>query len=932
MTPPQSEHVFKSTSNAALSLRGSCVKSAIKRRPRALHLRGIIVVPVMMKNRTEAVMKTRVAVTAFLALVLMGIVTLVSCEKKAPEQAQQGSGTAPAQTEERVEKNPDRNAYFGEEHIHTSWSMDAWLMGNRLTDPDDALKYAQGQTIKHPMGYDIKIETPMDFMGVTDHSEYVGITAAANTPGSAVSKMPEAQPLILKNPNDPAEIQRAFTYLVGLNSGPPVKAFMSPAVAGSIWKKNNDIADANNHPGKFTAFCSYEWTSMPNYRNLHRNIFFKDCAKVPEMPYSSLDSNHPEDLWKWMDSQRKAGNELLAISHNANLSDGWMYPVDLDSFGRPIDAAWASSRDRNERLVEIKQIKGQSETHPLLSPNDEFASYELFQDGLLGQKPDGGRIDHIQGSFARQAYKDGITMQDVRGYNPYKFGMAGGSDSHNTGSPYRQDNFYGGHAQIDGTPDRRLAGVLAFGTLDVRLENPGGLTGVWAEENTRASLWDAMYRKETFGVSGPHIKVRFFGGWEYNKDILNASDWVHQSYAKGVPMGADLPPLKGTAPTFVVWAVKDPTSGNLDRNQVIKGWTKNGQSFEKIFDVVWSGDRKPDKWSGRVPAIQSTVDLEKATYTNDVGSTELKKVWTDPEFDASLHAFYYARVLEIPTPRWTLIQAVKAGVPPPDVVPLTGQERAWSSPIWYTPSADARKNAPAGMTVTDLKAKGGAALGDAQLKALLVGKAFWVSNNTTGEQFSVYYTTDGDSIAWHIGSGATLPSYVGNPMRNGYQGNTSPYKIEGGKVTVKVAQDPYSMTIYKLGDTYYGARSNEFGYANYEIIESPQFVVNPVTGLLNQFSVELGLNEQQRQQILPFLQDEAKQLGALKKNTTLKPLEKIEQLKQISGAVDTKITPLLDAGQQKKFQAIREENRRKLIEQMGSKVAQKAEAAVKAEM
>ena len=252
---------------------------------------------------------------------------MVSCEKsKAPEQAQQAGGTAPAQTEERVEKNPDRNAYFGEEHIHTSWSVDAWLMGNRVTGPDDALKYAQGQTIKHPLGYDIKIDTPMDFMGVTDHSEYVGITSEANTPGSAVSKMPQAQPLILKDPNDQAEIQRAFTYLVGLNSGPPVQAFMSPAVAGSIWKKNVAIADANNHPGKFTAFCSYEWTSMPNFRNLHRNVFFKDCAKVPEMPYSALDSSHPEDLWNWMDTQRKAGNELLAISHNANLSDGWMYP------------------------------------------------------------------------------------------------------------------------------------------------------------------------------------------------------------------------------------------------------------------------------------------------------------------------------------------------------------------------------------------------------------------------------------------------------------------------------------------------------------------------------------------------------------------------------------------------------------------------------
>ena len=240
---------------------------------------------------------------------------------------------------------------------------------------------------------------------------------------------------------------------------------------------------------------------------------------MPALPFSTLDSWHPEDLWNWMDTQRKAGNELLAISHNANLSDGWMYPIDVDSFGRPIDAAWASSRDRNERLVEIKQIKGQSETHPLLSPNDEFASYEIFS-ALLGLPPDNGRIDHVHGSFARQALKDGITMQDTRGYNPYKFGMAGGSDSHNTGSPYRQDNFFGGHGAPDGTVDRRLAGVMLGDTVDVRLENPGGLTGVWAEENTRASLWDAMYRKETFGVSGPHIKVRFFGGWGYNNNVL----------------------------------------------------------------------------------------------------------------------------------------------------------------------------------------------------------------------------------------------------------------------------------------------------------------------------------------------------------------------------------------------------------------------------
>jgi len=441
-----------------------------------------------------------------------------------------------------------------------------------------------------------------------------------------------------------------------------------------------------------------------------------------------------------------------------------------------------------------------------------------------------------------------------------------------------------------------------------------------------------MYRKETFGVSGPHIKVRFFGGWGYNNDLLNAKDWVHQSYANGVPMGADLPPMKGTAPTFVVWAVKDPTSGNLDRIQMIKGWTKDGQSFEKIFDVAWSGDRKANKWTGRVPALQSTVDLEKATYTNSVGSTELKTVWTDPDFDASLHAFYYARVLEIPTPRWTLIQAVKAGVPPPDVVPLTGQERAWTSPIWYTPSAEARKNAPAGMTVADLKKRGAMALGDAQLKSLVVGKAFWVRNNVTGDQFSISYTAEGQSNVWHVGRSATIASSVGNLIRSGYEGTTTPYKIENGKVVTNISQDPFAVTIYKLGDTYYGARSNEFGYANYEIIPTPQIVINPLDAMINQFSIELGLTEQQKQQIVPFLKQELPQLAALKKNTALSPVQKVEQLRQIGSAVDDKIAPILNPSQQQKFKEIREENRRKLIEELGSKVMQKVESKMKQEM
>jgi hypothetical protein len=305
---------------------------------------------------------------------------------------------------------------------------------------------------------------------------------------------------------------------------------------------------------------------------MHRNVFFKDCAKVPEVPFSSLDSQAPEDLWNWMDGQRRAGNELLAISHNGNLSGGLMYPTEVDFKGRPIDRAWAESRDRNERLTEIKQIKGQSETHPLLSPNDEFANFEVLN-YLLGDPQ--GRFITIGGSYVRQALKGGLAMQDARGYNPYKTGVVGGSDSHNTAVPYRQDNFFGGHGRLDGAVKERMAGHN-FAGMDVRYENPAGLTGVWAEENTRASLFDAMQRKETFATSGPRITLRFFGGWEYGPGTADRRDWVQAAYAGGVAMGGDLPAAKGKAPTFVVWAVKDPTSSNLDRIQVVKGWAKSG--------------------------------------------------------------------------------------------------------------------------------------------------------------------------------------------------------------------------------------------------------------------------------------------------------------------------------------------------------------------
>jgi hypothetical protein len=390
-----------------------------------------------------------------------------------------------------------------------------------------------------------------------------------------------------------------------------------------------------------------------------------------------------------------------------------------------------------------------------------------------------------------------------------------------------------------------------------------------------------------------------------------------------------MPAGRGVAPSFVVWAVKDPTSGSLDRIQIIKGWAKNGQSFEKVYDVAWAGDRKPNPWTGRVPAIRSTVDLAKATYTNDNGATELKEVWTDPDFDASLHAFYYARVLEIPTPRWTLIQAVRAGLPPPDVVPDTGQERAWSSPIWYTPSAEARKGAAPGMTVEQLKQKGATALNDAELKALIVGKAFWIRNEVTGEQASESFTAEGQTTIFHVGRNANVPSGFGPVQRDGYQGTTIPYEIKGGKLVTWLSQDPYAVTIYKLGDSYYGARSNEFGHANYQIIKTPQMAGDPVTDKLNQLSLELGLTAQQKQQIVPFVKEEIPKLEALKANTKLSKEQKVEQLRAIGKSIDEKISPLLNPEQQAKYKAMQEERRRKLIERIGNEALEKAEEEVK---
>ena len=547
--------------------------------------------------------------------------------------------------------------------------------------------------------------------------------------------------------------------------------------------------------------CSYEWTSTPNNLNMHRNIFFKDCAKMPARPFSALDSQTPSDLWAWMDKQRADGNDLLAISHNANVSGGLMYPTAVDMTGRPIDQAWAEARLRNERMVEVKQIKGPSETHPLLSPNDEFANFEILN-FLLGN-PDSAFIT-LGGSFLRQALKDGVAMQQARGFNPYKTGVAGGSDSHNTGVPYRQESFFGGHARLDGTTKERMAG-RNFTGLDVRFENPAGLTGLWAAETTRAALFEAMQRRESFATSGPRMQIRFFAGWNYSPALLTHDDWVAAAYAEGVPMGADMPPPPSTArggetrPGFVVWAVKDPTAANLDRIQIVKGWSKNGQSFEKVYDVVWAGARDIDPNTGKLAPIGSTVDIVKASYDDSIGRTELIGVWHDPDFDPTLDAFYCARALAIPTPRWTTIQARDMGIPVPQMVAAEIQERAWSSPIWYTPGSAERARAEPGQTTADLEKAGASKLDDAALKSLVSDKYLWLRNTVTGAAFKTRWSDDGLFLIMNADPRDPQPSEFGDLARHSNLGEAnSTWSIHNGALVTNFGNRDYSYELCGL--------------------------------------------------------------------------------------------------------------------------------------
>ena len=579
--------------------------------------------------------------------------------------------------------NPLKNVYFGEEHLHTNASADAYIQGNHKNTIDDAFNYNKGNPVKRYLTDEtLQRKTPYDWTAVTDHSEYMGLlNAIGDTPPPVDLNDPIIKGLLS---GDPDKMNAGFSMLAGyFTRNERYQPFENTAFLKSAWDRHKEVMNKHNEPGKFTTLIAFEWTSMPSNQNLHRNVFFRD-DEGPDMPFTSFDSDRPEDLWTYLEVEREAGHETFAIPHNGNLSNSLMFSP-LDSDGKPIDARYAKRRATNEVATEIIQTKSQSETHPALSPNDEFADFENGFKGLIGTLPAvTGQIDY---SFVRKALVDGLGHQVKLGVNPFKYGIVAGADSHTAFSVNEEFNYTGVHNVFDKSPKVRLtAGANSTGATSLVLGS-AGTTAVWAPENTREAIFDGIKRKETYGTSGTLIRLRFFGGWGFPSDLVKDSEFVKQAYADGVPMGGDLPhiPADAKAPTFAVWALKDPESGNLDRIQIVKGWQSGGHGLEKVYDVVWSDKRKPDATTGKLPPVGNTVNVKTATYNNSIGDSQLSAVWTDPDFDPSQHAVYYARVIEIPTPRWSTYDAKTLGIDPPAGVPTSIQERAWSSPIWYTP-------------------------------------------------------------------------------------------------------------------------------------------------------------------------------------------------------------------------------------------------------
>lgn len=587
--------------------------------------------------------------------------------------------------------------YWGDTHVHTGMSLDAGAFGARLM-PSDAYRFAKGEQLTSSTGYPVRLSRPLDWLVVADHSDNMNFfpTLLSGDPEMLASEQGGRWWDMIQEGGQTAvggavEIIQALT-----NNNFEEATFIAPGSPEyrEAWGITLDAAEEHNDPGKFTAFIGYEWTSTDKGFNLHRNVIYRDgIDKASRMePYTTLPpygSPDPRELWKWLERyEETTGGSVLAIAHNGNMSNGHMFPTNSPLHGGTVNKEWAETRARWEPLYEITQIKGDGEAHPLLSPDDEFADFETWAVGNLDLselKTD----DMFIGEYGRTALQTGLQIERKTGINPFKFGFVAATDTHTALSTAEEDNFFGKHSGAEPNPGRMEHPMAKVGDNEYPSwsMSASGYQGIWATENTREALFDAMMRKETYATTGPRMTVRFFGGWNFTEEDATSRLPANAGYSKGVPMGADLPANRGKseAPTFLVAAQRDPYSGNLDRIQIIKGWIdKGGDRHEKVYDVAWSGDRSPGS-NGKLPPVGNTVDAATATWTNSIGASELITVWEDPDFDPAYPAVYYARVLEIPTPRWTAYEAVRFGVELPEGAPVSLQERAYTSAIWYEP-------------------------------------------------------------------------------------------------------------------------------------------------------------------------------------------------------------------------------------------------------
>ena len=592
-------------------------------------------------------------------------------------------------------KNYPGQVLWGDTHLHTNLSLDARAFGATV-GPEEAYRLARGEEITSSHGERIKLSRALDWLVIADHSDAMG----------AMDEVVKGNPNLLKDPTvkdwydrlakgGDSQLQATMEIIetfAGV-SGEAVPAVLTEDdFVMSVWERYLETAEEFNDPGNFSAIIGYEWTSTEGGNNLHRNVIYRGGSNQAKqmLPFTAAASFNPEDLWQWMARyEDKSGGQVLALAHNGNVSNGIMFPEINPETGEPLTKDYAETRSRWEPLYEITQIKGDSESHPLLSPNDEFAGYDtLWDKGNLGPVPK--EDDMLQYEYAREALKNGLKIDSTLGVNPYKFGVVGSTDSHTGMSTAEEENFFGKHSGKEPHPGRWEQLVGDFDTVKYYgWEQVGaGYAAVWATENTREAIWDAMKRKEVYATTGPRITLRFFGGWNFTDDDARLRDPGLIGYTKGVPMGGELGIVSGqNTPTFLIAALKDPYSGNLDRIQVVKGWLdQHGDTQERVYDAVWSDaeTRLPNK-DGTLPHVGNTVNIEQASWKNTIGESELITVWKDPDFDRNQKAFYYARVLEIPTPRWTAYDAKRFGDKMDKNVPMTTDERAYSSPIWYTP-------------------------------------------------------------------------------------------------------------------------------------------------------------------------------------------------------------------------------------------------------